>query len=70
MAKKYYTLFCQETDGQWYPQFGDYSRAVVAQEALDSYAVEYAAARRKIVRHLDTLVSLNAQQRKLNGGEC
>ena len=36
MARKYYTL-CTREDGKWSPQFGDYDRAVVTQEADDSY---------------------------------
>jgi hypothetical protein len=31
MARKYYTLI-QRIDGRWFPQFGDYDRAVVDEE--------------------------------------
>ena len=31
MARKYFTLI-QRIDGRWYPQFGDYDRAVVDEE--------------------------------------
>lgn len=37
MAKKYYTLVIRE-DGIWSPQFGDYDKSVVTQEAIDSYS--------------------------------
>lgn len=35
--RPYYTLAIRQ-EGRWSPQFGDYSRAVVAQEARDAYA--------------------------------
>jgi hypothetical protein len=35
--RPYYTLAIRE-QGRWAPQFGDYERAVVTQEARDSYA--------------------------------
>lgn len=34
MARKYFTL-AQRIEGVWYPQFGDYDRAVVDQERQD-----------------------------------
>jgi orotidine-5'-phosphate decarboxylase len=48
MARPYFML-CVREDGRWSPQFGDYSRAVVAQEAVDSYS-DYPRVARKIVR--------------------
>lgn len=36
MVCKYFTL-CTRDNGKWSPQFGDYDRAVVAQEADDTY---------------------------------
>lgn len=36
MAKSYYTLVVRDDDGVWRPEFGDYSRSVVAGE-LDDY---------------------------------
>lgn len=46
---RYYTLLCREPDGQWYPQFGDFSRECVEQEANDTYARDYRRADRKII---------------------
>lgn len=69
MAKKirtYYTLFCLERDGKWYPQFGDFSRAVVTDESRDSYSREYKARDRKIVKHAYTRDALEAVQAALN----
>lgn len=36
MARKYYTLIVRVKGETWSPQFGDYSRAVVAQEKDDT----------------------------------
>ena len=67
MTKAYFTLFCREKDGKWYPQFGDYSRSVVAEEAQDSYSREYKAKDRKIIKHNDTPNGQQVEQAKLNG---
>ena len=67
MARTYYTLFCRENDGKWYPQFGDYVRSVVAQEAIDSYSRDYKAKDRQIIGHDDTMDSLKLVQAKANG---
>jgi hypothetical protein len=50
-ARPYYTLFCREPDGRWNPQFGDFSHAVVKDEARDTYARDYARSDRRIIRH-------------------
>lgn len=63
--KTYYSLFCREPDGKWYVQFGDYVRSVVAQEAVDTYARDYKARDRKIVKHDDTNEALNAARAAL-----
>lgn len=34
---RYWMLYTREANGQWYPQFGDYSRRVVDDERRDSY---------------------------------
>jgi hypothetical protein len=46
--KPYYTLAIRE-EGRWAPQFGDYSRATVEQEARDTYA-RHRALDRKIIK--------------------
>jgi hypothetical protein len=35
MAKQYYTMIVRTPDQLWSPEFGDYSRAVVAEEMAD-----------------------------------
>lgn len=37
MARTYYTLVVRQEDGKWYPQFGDYDRSTVADEADNTY---------------------------------
>lgn len=49
---KYYTLICREDDDMWYPQFGDYSKATVKQEMLDSYD-DYKAKHKRIIECKD-----------------
>jgi hypothetical protein len=62
-TRQYYTLFTRDEDGKWHPQFGDYSRSVVKDEAEDSYADEVC----KIVKHDDTGDAVWIAQAKLNG---
>lgn len=62
MARKYYTLFTRSELGGWFPQFGDYVRSVVVDEAADSYEDDVC----KIVRHDDTKAGLEAAQASLN----
>jgi hypothetical protein len=47
--RKYYTLFIRE-DGRWGPQFGDFDRQCVTDEARDSYG-HVKAKDRRIVGH-------------------
>lgn len=39
----YYWLLTRESDGKWSPQFGDYVRRVVHDEARDTYRRDYKA---------------------------
>jgi len=60
--KPYYYLVCRENDGKWYPQFGDYSYAVVLQERRDTYQLPYGEYRLRdiqILRGQDDLAWLN-----------
>lgn len=66
MARTYYTLFCREGNGWWFPQFGDYSRAVVKQEEIDCYRDWYKAKDCQIIRHDDTVASLELVKAKAN----
>lgn len=61
--KSYYTLVTRR-DGKWYPQFGDYSKAVVKQEQEDSYSDEFC----KIIKTGDKQLDLIEALKKLNGG--
>lgn len=47
---RYYTLLTRELDGLWYPQFGDFRRECVEQEANDTYARDYRSRDRKIIK--------------------
>jgi hypothetical protein len=63
---KLYQLFTQDKDGLWHPQFSDRDRAVVAQEAADSYS-DIAKARRVILKLADdSAASSEYAQRMLN----
>jgi hypothetical protein len=61
MQRKYYTLVIFE-DGQWSPQFGDYSKADVKSEADDCH-FGYRAIRRKDMKIIETNT---AQQAEIN----
>jgi hypothetical protein len=68
--RTYYTL-ATRTDGKWSPQFGDYSRKVVAQEADDTYWNRNGGAFRskdmKIIATIDRQFDINAAISHLNG---
>jgi hypothetical protein len=69
--KPYYTLAICES-GRWTPQFGDYDRAVVAQEARDSYRLTsdgkpIRACQRIILKSEPDNDSIDAAVAKLNG---
>ena len=66
MTKSYFTLFCREENGIWSPQFGDYVRSVVSDEARDSYS-QYKSKDRKIVKHEDDTDSITREIIRLNG---
>jgi hypothetical protein len=68
--RPYYTLAIRE-QGRWAPQFGDYSRATVEQEARDSYAHDHAGKRiraldRKIVKSDPDCDAIDAAMAALN----
>lgn len=56
--RPYFTLATRD-DGKWSPQFGDYSRAVVAQESTDSYS-DYRRADKRIITSGDSEDAINA----------
>lgn len=61
----YYSLAVLfDADDQYTVQFGDYDRAVVEQEAEDSYADAHKV---RIIRSGDTTEEINAAVAKLNG---
>jgi hypothetical protein len=71
MARQYYTL-CIKEFGKWEPQFGDYSKSVVEQEARDVYADRYSmdyvpAKNRKIITTSDKQSDIVHAIAKLNG---
>jgi hypothetical protein len=65
--RPYFTLAIRE-DGRWSPQFGDYERAVVAQEIRDCYA-HVRKPDRKIVKSDPDCDAINAALAALNNGE-
>ena len=64
MTRAYYTLAIRE-EGRWAPQFGDYDKATVEQEAVDSY-FEHRALDRRIVKSADDRASIDAAIARLN----
>jgi hypothetical protein len=52
-GRPYYWLVCRESDGKWYPQFGDYVYGVVLQERKDTYQREYSLRNIQILRGSD-----------------
>jgi hypothetical protein len=62
--RPYFTLAIRE-DGRWSPQFGDYERAVVTQEARDAYAHHHPRDR-KIIATLPDCDSIDAGIAALN----
>lgn len=67
MARRYYTLV-QRIDGRWFPQFGAYDRAVVAEERqgmLDAHDAPRAKDL-KIIRTGPKQADINAAIAKLN----
>jgi hypothetical protein len=67
MARKYFTL-CTRTDGKWSPQFGDYDRAVVAQEADDSYWNNGIKEEGKFSKKDMKIISTGARQADIDAG--
>lgn len=70
--RPYFSLLTRESDGKWYPQFGDYERSVVADELRDSYlgpvGMGYRRADTQIVRTAtDLKADLDAVLTRLNG---
>lgn len=63
-SRPYYTLAIRE-HGRWAPQFGDYERSVVAQEARDGYS-QRRASDRKIVASLPDCDAIDAAIATLN----
>lgn len=65
--KPYYTLLIR-MNGKWSPQFGDYVKAVVAQERKDTYS-EFKGVDWQIVKTADDLqASIDAVVTELNKG--
>ena len=66
--RPYFTLAIRE-DGRWAPQFGDYERAVVAQEIRDAYA-HVRKQDCKIVKSDPDCDAINAALAALNNGSA
>jgi hypothetical protein len=64
--KTYFTLAVRE-DGRWAPQFGDYSRSVVAEELDDYLSRDVRRGDLKVVRSGDTQASIDAAIAELQG---
>lgn len=67
MARKYYSVISQEVCGLWYPQFGDYDKAVAMEEMRDMKDHEPATKMRVICTD-DTQEAINAACARLNAG--
>lgn len=66
MARTYYTL-CTRDNGVWSPQFGDYDRDTVTDEADDLYyGREYKRRDLKVIATKPDQASINAAVAKLN----
>ena len=65
MSRRYHSLVILQ-DGRWGPQFGDYSREVVEQEAEDSYG-DVPKKHRKIVTTGDKQADIVHRVAQLNG---
>ena len=62
--KTYYVLLVKySSNDKWSYAFGDYDKAVVEDEAEDSYSDEYAT---KIIKTLDSQVLIDAEIVRLN----
>ncbi|WP_316235074.1 MULTISPECIES: hypothetical protein [unclassified Bradyrhizobium] len=65
--RNYYTLVSRETKGSpWVIEFGDYSRAVVADERNDMKDGDYCDHAFKILTTLDDQASIDAAVAELN----
>jgi len=69
MTKRtYYSLLVREPDGLWAPQFGDFDRAVVAQEGDDmkESGSWVKGSKLKIIAHVSGQAELNKAVAELN----
>ena len=64
MSRRYFTL-CIREDGQWAPQFGDYSKADVRTE-MDLERAHHRAKDMRIVESGDSQSEINAAVAHLN----
>lgn len=71
MAKRYYSLIVQESQGERFcPQFGDYNKGVVAAELEDWCDNGYKTKQLWIIESGDTQTEINSTVAKFNAGHA